>query len=300
MNGSWYLVKHVPDLMRDEPVNIGIVLVGEGADQYAARFMAEDPDGHVDGRRIPRDFPPATYKAWIQFVRKAAARGELDERIKRLQNRSDNIRIERRGSIIEDHAAYTLQQRVDGLFEHLVAEIEPSRGRPTVEKLANAALARLKAKIEHDVTVTGALKGVPQTARFDYRYTNGRVTLMDRLATGLVGSRLEEAVNGLLHRITIAEASDVQNFVVMHAGPDTAALEKQLNIIEQYANTIDLDDEGAPVLLSEVLHVPMLEQPSGSPELVGIRQGHLRKLPPYDRPRALTELKKPQVKKKRV
>ena len=64
----YLLAKYMPDILRAEPRNIGIVLWTP--DAVAARFVAEKPKDHgeVDGRRIP-DFvtSQSAYKQWIQY-----------------------------------------------------------------------------------------------------------------------------------------------------------------------------------------------------------------------------------------
>jgi hypothetical protein len=64
-----YLVaKHVPDIRRFEPRNIGVILWTP--DGFSARFLGEDTRGHFDGRKRPsfvRD--SQMYGEWIRFWR---------------------------------------------------------------------------------------------------------------------------------------------------------------------------------------------------------------------------------------
>lgn len=71
----YLLVKHVPDLERFEPRNIGVIIWTPSA--VGARFIADKPDapGEVDGRSIP-DFvrSKTAYRQWVEFWHHELAR----------------------------------------------------------------------------------------------------------------------------------------------------------------------------------------------------------------------------------
>lgn len=68
INGRYLVAKYIPDLMRGEPRNIGVVLWSPAG--VKARFIAENLDhpGGVDNSKIP-EFVKSTsaYKQWIRF-----------------------------------------------------------------------------------------------------------------------------------------------------------------------------------------------------------------------------------------
>lgn len=62
------VAKFVPDLLRDEPRNIGIILWSR--ERVVARFLGEKPErpGEVDGRSIPAFVTdPSVYRQWVRF-----------------------------------------------------------------------------------------------------------------------------------------------------------------------------------------------------------------------------------------
>jgi hypothetical protein len=74
----WFLAKYVPDLRRNEPRNIGIVLFCNGI--ASARFLAENADGSIDGRTLRSFRSSDNYRAWIHRWRHdlKAVRSEED------------------------------------------------------------------------------------------------------------------------------------------------------------------------------------------------------------------------------
>lgn len=73
MSGARYFVaKYIPDLLRNEPRNFGVILwTPEGV---VARFLAEKRDrpGEVDGRSIPSFVSnDQNYRYWIRYLRTA-------------------------------------------------------------------------------------------------------------------------------------------------------------------------------------------------------------------------------------
>lgn len=79
MNAPRYLlVKHVPDIERQEPRNIGIILWTPWG--VEGRFIGEKPDhpGEVDGRSIPEFVrSKSTYRQWVTFWRQELAKDAI-------------------------------------------------------------------------------------------------------------------------------------------------------------------------------------------------------------------------------
>lgn len=67
-NVRYLLAKHIPDLQRFEPRNIGVI--AWTADRVCARFIAERPErpGDVNGRRIPAFIrSQSAYRQWVRY-----------------------------------------------------------------------------------------------------------------------------------------------------------------------------------------------------------------------------------------
>jgi hypothetical protein len=64
----YFVAKHVPDLLRYEPRNVGVVLWTPSGTW--ARFLGEDDYGHLDSRRLPAFVgDPHTFREWIIYWR---------------------------------------------------------------------------------------------------------------------------------------------------------------------------------------------------------------------------------------
>ena len=79
MNATYLVAKYIPDILRREPSNIGIMLYDEG--KWFTRFLGEDPStGDLDGRRFRQKFSSQeTYREWYHFWTKAIVRGLEDQ-----------------------------------------------------------------------------------------------------------------------------------------------------------------------------------------------------------------------------
>ena len=264
MAADWYLVKHVPDLMRNEPINVGVVVTGDG--RARARFVGEREDGTIDGRRVPRIVEGLeTFKAWAAFIRREAEAGRLDERIASLARRGgDSFVLERRGAVVGDLAATSIDAAVDQLYCAAVA-VEPAAAAPSgLDALAEHVVGRLALpagrELERSVDYPLTIRGEPIQVHFDYRYVNGKVTLMDKVNLGGHGRRLTQSVNDFLYRIEqVEKQAKVSEFVALYAGhQDDSRQEEQLRLIDKYARTVDLCRDDAADTVGQVLGVPVL------------------------------------------
>lgn len=80
VSGPRYLIaKYIPDLIRMEPRNIGVVVWS--LDGIEARFLGEKPNhpGNVDGRSLPAFISNlGAYKQWLRFWRTELAKEAVD------------------------------------------------------------------------------------------------------------------------------------------------------------------------------------------------------------------------------
>lgn len=69
----WLLAKYVPDLRRNEPRNVGLILLR--GDEVAARFVGQrQSDGTIDGRKA-KMVNLANYKRWVAYWRRLMDKG---------------------------------------------------------------------------------------------------------------------------------------------------------------------------------------------------------------------------------
>lgn len=136
MGRSTYLIaKFVPDLFRNEPINIGVIVWIDGA--VASKFIAEDDNGDIDGRHLPKEIKNHTpvYKQWVEAWQKWTARDRLsplgksesflkgDSRfLEALQTTGHgNYVLESGGEILEEVRAENISEVVSHLFGRLVS-----------------------------------------------------------------------------------------------------------------------------------------------------------------------------------
>ncbi|MFC9172793.1 hypothetical protein [Streptomyces sp. NPDC057107] len=262
MGGSWFLVKYVDDIFRNEPINIGVVVTAE--DGIGSHFLGQRPDGSINGQKISKRIHGVeTYKAWVKFIHKEAARGSLEDRIAGLAKRTgDRYLIERRGPVLDSEPRISPTQLANELFTALVsAELEST---PNLEAMAERTLKKLRfppgVKIDRSVDYKVKVRDVPQLVSFDYRCSGGTTTLMDRLSFVRHGKPLMQSVNDLLFRIEAVEKQQgIHEFVALYSGADRSdESERQLRVLNKFAHTVDLSSESAPDDLGEILGVPAL------------------------------------------
>ncbi|MEU5077461.1 hypothetical protein AB0G76_38800 [Streptomyces asoensis] len=260
MSNGWFLVKYIDDVFRNEPINIGVVVTS--GNEMGSHFLGQRPDGSINGQRISKRISGVeTYKAWVRFINKEAARGNLDVRIEALSKRvGESYVIERRGPILG--SAKSPQEVADELFVALVSA--DTTQAQSLDNLADSTFKQLLfpagRKIERDVDFKVKVRNVPQLVTFDYRYAADHTVLMDRISFSRAGKPLAQSINDLLYRIEVTEEQqDVESFVALYSGADfSPQTEAQLRLLDRFAYTVDLNSESARQDLGTILGVPVL------------------------------------------
>ena len=76
MSARYWIAKHIPNVFRNEPRNIGIIVESNG--RLFSQFKGEKEDGTLDGRQL-REFASAdAYRQWIEFWRSEIAEGSVE------------------------------------------------------------------------------------------------------------------------------------------------------------------------------------------------------------------------------
>ncbi|MFI6962177.1 hypothetical protein [Streptomyces sp. NPDC050255] len=264
MAANWYLVKYVPDPFRDEPRNVGVVIdSGEGG---ILRFIGQTKDG-FDGRKVRGVVRSSkTLRAWIEYIEYQLQSGTFAEHAELSISRSMNsYRIEKRGALLGGD----LQGAADELFRDLVSDADGAH-QATIDELANQLLFRkLRVpaghKIEKDVRYQVDWNGEPRDLPFDYRYQNGKTTLLDKITLSTPDKTVSQRVNDLLFRIEhLQRDGRVQNpsFVTLYdmgKGARTGPVEGHLRAIEKMSHTFNLRNEETPGEVAQALGVPLLQ-----------------------------------------
>lgn len=181
MTIEWMLAKYVPDMQRNEPVNIGLILIH--GDQVLCKFLGETQNGSIDGKRVRSRFASVdAYKMWVEYWKRLAdQKGEI-VKLGEARRSSDNYYLEKSGAYLSGAPKGPGEALLAELFDLLVDRDESSS--PDVLRLSETTIRRLPmAKdIERDSEVIVKHGGVEDELRFHYRYNNGRPHLMQRVS----------------------------------------------------------------------------------------------------------------------
>jgi len=80
MSAKYWIARYVEDVFRNEPKNVGVIVsVGR---TLAARFVGEQDNGILDGRKLKGFSHPNVYSQWHDYWRREIATGNLSEIIK--------------------------------------------------------------------------------------------------------------------------------------------------------------------------------------------------------------------------
>jgi hypothetical protein len=124
MGGPRFLIaKYIPDVFRNEPRNIGVVLWTP--DGVAARFLGEKPDapGVVDESAIPPFIASAVaYKQWVRYWRRELAKADgTPESLETIRQTGASNYLLADGGIVNPLSTPHLPTLLSQLFQQLVA-----------------------------------------------------------------------------------------------------------------------------------------------------------------------------------
>ncbi len=183
MKAEWLVVKYIPDLRRREPINVGVILSVDG--QFMFRFLGQRPDGEINGRRIKWAGSVRNYKAWVAYWKKTLAAsngGGLAELLAPVPDA--NYSVEYAGERLLGTSDLDPPSFLDKLFSILV-EAEAERTNLTVEQLSESLFNQvgIAERVQRGASFEVARStGIVDSLYFDYRYDNGAVNLMQRVA----------------------------------------------------------------------------------------------------------------------
>ena len=117
-DGVKYLIaQHLADPLRKEPRNVGVL--AQRGKHVASRFVGEDPDGSMDGRRLRR-FPfPDVYRQWVEYWKaEATGLGQIELLV---EDNNTHYQLVRGGEVL-DVGADPLDVVVEYLFTRFVTD----------------------------------------------------------------------------------------------------------------------------------------------------------------------------------
>lgn len=252
MNPTWYVAKYAPDLERNEPTNIGLILATDEGCMW--RFLGQqDGSASIDGRLVRNRFGSLdTYKAWFRhWTQLAAESHELVAEAARTQDPFENYRLELAGQMLIGQIEGTSDNYLSELFSRLVDE-KPEPRTETIVSLANRVIRQAEGllgdEIKRDQVVSVPNRDANDQLFFDYRYDNGRPHLMQRVNLALPGTasgwqQTHAASWAFSQAQTAINSADFIALVRTREG--NGQIESQLRNLEQRAHVIDLDEPQA-------------------------------------------------------
>jgi hypothetical protein len=272
MSSTHYiLAKHVPDVFRKEPKNIGVIVWSEVG--VASQFWGVDAHGVVDKREVPPFINSASaYEQWVHFWLKEIADQKVEfigsgkfatinspEFVQAIQTgNSDNFFLQESGVVFESITKDDLPKLAKELFESLVTsqEIdEPDTSalvKTECEKVVRATkLASnkyfLKGVSIHPTVRVGAFEKV-LSLDFSYAYKNGSIKwLGQQVALKRYPSQLAKEVQSVCYKFERAfEAEFVtRSFATSFIYPmedqqSDSAVVDAIGLLSAYSNVIDL------------------------------------------------------------
>lgn len=254
----WLVAKYMPDLRRREPRNVGVVVVAP--DGVVSRFKGERIDGHIDGRSARMGMDLGTYRAWIDFWRHELDSPVPEEEVETLLRAEPDqqLLLEFGGRVVYDEEPSSAQALLDEIYPSLVDEPDAGEAEPPIADLSSALLqsAGIADKVTPDFKFESRVKDRVDIVRFDYRYSNGRVHLLQNVSLSLADERSWQSVHAAAWSFERAHSEGFENLValVKVREPDEA-FDYQFRLIEGYAYVVDVGAEASPGLLREVLAV---------------------------------------------
>ncbi|MHB8523138.1 MAG: hypothetical protein ACYDH9_20630 [Limisphaerales bacterium] len=214
MNVARYLIaKYIPDLVRYEPRNIGVILWCESG--VRARFWASDAHGNVDGREVP-GFVASTsaYQQWIQtWLRLISStqiefigKGELAD-VKSpaflealLTSSNGNYILQPGGELFEEITPANIVGATDFLYRSIVRE-ETEKGPDAItldeackEIIREAELTK-DPLWQENKTIPCTVGSIQKDYVFSYYYGNGKAEwLAQKVPLPLYPKELDKTV----------------------------------------------------------------------------------------------------------
>lgn len=258
MTASWYVCKYIPDLMRDEPRNLGVIVHDEAGD-LRFRFVGERPDGVVDGRRAQKWVNSVdTYKLWVKHWKKlACVDGTLDISPRRVD---DNYFVSQQMSwLLDADPDVPIDDVANRLFATLV-----SGHQELVETLKDQVedafqSLNLKDNVESDTSVIVEIDDTLDTLKFDYRYKSETATsLMERVNLASADQRSWNDVHATSWMFTTVQKAahhhaDKRIALVRTGAEDRNAQLEQMRVLERVCEVVDFSSMKAEQKLAALL-----------------------------------------------
>lgn len=261
MSVTWNVIKYVPDSFRFEPKNIGVIVMNDS--EVALQFIGELPKGRVDGRRARGlRIDAENYRKWVSYFRRKAESGRWEDVRQAMRRRPDFQFYVDEGGWLPSADETPLEDTLQSLYRDLVeaddtvavgsdlAAVERPETLPSrVGRIFRAA----NLQVRRDLSVPALFAAGPASQQdirtevtFSFGHENGHLHLMEPVA-------LPSAAYGFFARAEAAHKVNPQlRFLAFYRSGTFQGHEHDLEVIENYANTVDVDGEDMASIANQV------------------------------------------------
>lgn len=262
MSLRWLVAKYIPDQMRGEPVNVGIVLIAR--DRVLARFVGER-GGLIDGRSVRRSGVRVveTYRAWVEYWRDlidTEGSGAVEALLRPVPGASYFMSMG--GERVVGSDVETPEDMLRTLFSRLV---EPVSTAPEPESAARVSEKVLRQLAIYDAVTPNFEMRVrgkgdkTYPVRFDFRFDNGAANLMRRVTLASDDSRSWNACQSAVfafEKVSGEKLDDLETRCIAMVRQRDGDVSKHIDMLHEYATVVLLDDIPAAVeQLRQLFHL---------------------------------------------
>ncbi len=215
MSTQVHALRHVPDLYRREPRNVGVIVSHKGHRGVDMAFRFEGWDGTAyDAKAAPKGVDADIYFGWAEYYVRRVRQDRWSAIEKLQRSRPLNFYLEQMVTLFDNEP---VEEVLDRFYPDLVTPVSKKSHRDRTRQKINQVFERLSIKPERNKQVNVTEFGIPTSIEFKYSYRNGRLHLMDRLPLTANTAELNRAAHDLLYRCGVASQNKVTDSFITFA-----------------------------------------------------------------------------------
>lgn len=264
MKTQWLVAKYMPDLMRREPINVGVAVHVGG--RVLSKFQGQREDGSINGQLVQgRIGDLQNYKSWVASWRYAMSQGWDLAKLTR-RSADQNYYLEFSGEQLVRDYAQDAAALLDQLYQVLVdSEVDDVIG---VHKLSERIFKNLKIfdRIDRDVRVaipSDSEGAIYDEISFDYKFQNSATNLFKEIALSFGDARTWNVVHAAAwsfdkaYEYARAKGEPPSRAIALVKPRDKdRELVSQLGLLRKHAAVVNVaDEDSATRELATLLHI---------------------------------------------
>lgn len=284
---KFLVVKFVPDILRNEPRNVGVLLWSPHGTK--AKFIAEKENGNIDGRSIPQFVTsPEAYRQWVTFFHNELSRETIfpyrggapvhrssPKFLDTLRDAaSANFVLDEGGVLVEQLQLgiepADLDQMADYLFCSLVLDgdgFTVDQKDSALQRVSEKVLVQSRIKsaptfkqdLELDVEV-GKVRKTKDKLKFSFGFRNGNLSLFQKVSfrnPGWFDKNVHSAAWKFQQVLNNELTDENHTFALVYATPEQLQDEQvdtAISILSSVGKVFNLHEQ-EDELLDKLLHL---------------------------------------------